>query len=210
MVAFILNEAKDKADEIDSKSLEEFNIEKMKYIKEQKAKIEGDLMAKLKKQETQVAIGRSTAINQARLKKVEARQQSLNQLKQICTNEFNQVTADRNKYANICADLIVQGCLKLIEDTVTVQCRKEDQDVVRSALDVAARKYSEIMARETNVQKKVNLQIGGEPLPKSCCGGIVLSCNNGAITIDNTLSTRLNLVFDNDLPALRKMLFPTR
>lgn len=210
MVAFILNEAKDKAEEIDAKSLEEFNIEKTKYVKEAKDKIRAEYDVKLKKQETQVAIGRSTAINAARLKKVEARQGSLISLKQICTNEFNQVTADRAKYANICADLIVQGCLKLIEDEVTVQCRQQDVDVMKAALDVASRKYTEILNRETGVKKGVLLAVSNDFLNKNCGGGVVLSCNGGAITIDNTLSTRLNLVFDNDLPALRSMLFPTR
>lgn len=36
MVNFILNEAKDKAEEIDAKTLEEFNVEKLKYVQGQK------------------------------------------------------------------------------------------------------------------------------------------------------------------------------
>jgi vacuolar-type H+-ATPase subunit E/Vma4 len=39
MVGFILNEAKDKAEEIDSKTLEEFNIERLKQAQQMKEKI---------------------------------------------------------------------------------------------------------------------------------------------------------------------------
>ncbi len=38
MVNFILNEAKDKAEEIDAKTLEEFNVEKLKYVQAQKVR----------------------------------------------------------------------------------------------------------------------------------------------------------------------------
>ena len=39
MVNFILNEAKDKAEEIDAKALEDFNIEKLKQAQTMKDKI---------------------------------------------------------------------------------------------------------------------------------------------------------------------------
>ena len=42
----------------------------------------------------------------------------------------------------------------------------------------------------------------------SCIGGVVLSCNNGLITVDNTLDTRMRLVVEQDKPAIRAALFP--
>ena len=39
-------------------------------------------------------------------------------------------------------------------------------------------------------------------------GGVVLCCQDGQITVDNTLETRLKLVLDAEKPALRKQLFP--
>ena len=38
MVSFILNEAKDKAEEIESKAMEDFNIEKLKLVQQMKDK----------------------------------------------------------------------------------------------------------------------------------------------------------------------------
>lgn len=38
-------------------------------------------------------------------------------------------------------------------------------------------------------------------------GGVVIVGGNGKIDIDNTLETRLNLLKDSALPAMRKALF---
>eukprot|EP00392_Amoebophrya_sp_AT5.2_P008118 g8137.t1 len=217
MVNFILNEAKDKAEEIDAKTLEEFNVEKLKYVQGQKVctvaveeKIRGELLEKKKKQESAIAIARSAAINRSRMQAVEARQNSMIQLKQECEANLAAVSKDRNRYSALCSDLIVQGCLKLMEDQVTVKCRKEDEQAIKASLDSASRKYSEIIKKETGVAKAVRLDLSNAYLPSSCGGGVVLTCMGNSISIDNTLFTRLSLVVDNDLPALRKMLFPRK
>ena len=69
--------------------------------------------AKKKKLETAHAIARSTAINKARMEKVEARHQSMNTLQRTCESELKALTQDKQKYANLLTDLIVQGCLKV-------------------------------------------------------------------------------------------------
>jgi len=207
MVNFILNEAKDKAEEIDAKTLEEFNIERLKYAQEQKDIIRKEFGAKKKKLETAHAIARSTAINKARMEKVEARQQFLQTLKKQCEAELKALTSDKTKYANLIADLIVQGCLKLCEDFVTIKCKKDDESIVKSALDAAARKYADVIKRETRATKSLSLSISPSYLPPQCGGGVVLTCAGNSISVDNTLNTRLNLVMDNDLPSLRKILY---
>lgn len=210
MVNFILNEAKDKADEIDAKTLEEFNIEKLKYVQGQKAKIRAELETKKKKQETEIAIARSTAINRSRMQKSEAMHQCMHKLKQECEKEIKNVIADRTKYANLCADLIVQGCLKLVEPSVTVKCRKEDEATVKQSLDIASRKYSEVLKRATGASISLSLSVAGSYLPSSCGGGVVLTAAGNSISIDNTLNTRMGLTMDNDVPSLRRMVFGGR
>lgn len=207
MVNFILNEAKDKAEEIDAKTLEEFNIERLKYAQMQKDILRKEFNAKKKKLETANAIARSTAINKSRMEKVEARQQTLLTLKAQCQTELKALTSDKAKYANLVADLIVQGCLKLCEDHVSVKCKKDDEAVVKSALDAASRKYTDIIKRETRATKTLSLSVSPNYLPPQCGGGVVLTCAGNSISVDNTLNTRLNLVMDGDLPSLRKILY---
>jgi len=109
MVNFILNEAKDKAEEIDAKTLEDFNIEKLKQAQQMKDKIRIDIDKRKKLAATQLAIARSTQINQSRLQKIEARQQALGELNKICEAELKNIVRDRSKYQQLLIQLIVQG-----------------------------------------------------------------------------------------------------
>lgn len=208
MISFILNEAKDKSEELEARSLEDFNVEKLKSVQASKASIRDEYASKLKQAETAAAIARSTSINAARLKKIEARQQCLVALKQLCESELKKITGgSQQQYAQLQSDLICQGCLKLMEDEVVVKCRKEDEGVTKQAMDLAARKFSEVLSKECGVSKSVRLSLSGSFLPSVCGGGVVLSCCGNTISIDNTLNTRLNLVMDTEIPDIRKLLF---
>lgn len=206
MINFILNEAKDKSEELEARSLEDFNVEKLKAVQVQKSALREDYKNQLKQQETDSAIARSTAINKARLEKIEARQTCLMTLKQTCEGELKKTTEQKQPYIELLTGLITQGCLKLMEEVVVLKCRKEDEDVVKTAMGAASKKYSEILKKECGVDKKVALSLGGT-LPTGCGGGVVLTCAGNTISIDNTLNTRLNLVMNLEIPAIRKLLF---
>merc|ERR1719235_2340156 len=92
MVNFILNEAKDKAEEIEAKALEDFNIEKLKLVQQMKDKIRQEHVRKSKQVETQRAIARSTAINQSRLQKIAARNEMLGKVKDDVSGSLGAVT----------------------------------------------------------------------------------------------------------------------
>lgn len=209
MVNFILNEAKDKAEEIDAKTLEDFNIEKLKAAQAMKDKIRADVDKQRKKIATQAAIARSTKINQSRLQKIEARQQSLGDMTMLCEGELKNYARDKAKYQPLLVDLIVQGCLRLVEDRVLIRCKKDDEKTVGAVLEQASAKYNQTVKRQTNVDKKVVLSVDTTSyLPPTSAGGVVVMTIDTKIKVDNTLDTRLGLVMQNDLPSLRKMLFP--
>lgn len=74
--------------------------------------------------------------------------------------------------------------------------------------------YVEIMTRETKEEHKTKINVietdfltseeGGE------CGGIVLYSKDKRIVCPNTLKNRLDLVFEELLPVIRKQLFPIK
>merc|ERR1719237_1661594 len=106
--------------------------------------------------------------------------------------------------------------LMLLEDEVVVQCRACDDATVKSCLDDAAKEYTNIVKKETGVNKTCKLTLDTKtklpPAPggghgATCLGGVVLSCQNGAITIDNTIDSRLQLVLEQCKPTIRKLLF---
>jgi len=212
MVNFILNEAKDKAEEIDAQTLEEYNIEKMKIGNNMKEKIRAEFAKKKKQADTTKAIARSTAINRARLQKIEARQICMGELKANCGKDLKAYVRSKDKYQSLLVALIVQGCLKLMEDEVQVRCKKEEIQLVQSVLETASSQYSAVLKQQTgrqNLNKKVKLSLDSSSfLPSNSAGGVELLCNGGLIKVDNSLDTRLGLVMQNDLPALRKIVFP--
>jgi V-type H+-transporting ATPase subunit E len=213
MVSFIMHEAKQKAKELESKAKEEFNITKMQILKEQREKIRKEYTAKLKRLETQRAISRSTKINETRLKRVQARTAAFDETTQAVRAKLLAVTQNPTKYKEIMTQLIVQGALKLLEDRVQVRCRDSDRALVTSILPDAENQYTQQIKKQTGASKTVKLSIDSlNPLVSSgkgaVMGGVVLCCNGGLITVDNTLDSRLRLVEDQDKPAIRQILFP--
>jgi len=219
MVNFILNEAKDKAEEIEAKALEDFNIEKLKLVQQMKDKIRQEYVRKAKQVETQCAIARSTAINRSRLEKIKARQEVLGKVTEDVTSKLQAELRSEPKHKKLITDLIAQGLLMLLEDEVAVKCRQCDEKLVQGCLNDAASAYAQVIKQQTGVTKSVKLSIdksGFLPGPpgggagKSCIGGIVLSCSNGAIKVNNTLDERLKLTMELDKPAIRSLLFPVK
>merc|ERR1712176_1467966 len=94
-------------------------------------------------------------------------------------------------------------------EQVDVRCREKDVTMVASILGDASKKYSQIIKAETGADRKCKLSVDEKhPVPATSLGGIVLACNDGKITIDNTLDLRLRLVMEQDKPAIRSLLFP--
>ena len=94
--------------------------------------------------------------------------------------------------------------IKLLEEEIILQVRKEDLALVKSLMTECENEYQEIMLRETKKVFKTKLSIiedvflntieGGE------CGGVILYNKTKKITCLNTLMGRLNLCFEELLP----------
>jgi V-type H+-transporting ATPase subunit E len=216
MTQFILNEAKDRAEEITSKALQEFTIEKLKVVNQTKEKIGQEYARKAKQIETQQAIARSTAINKSRLEKIRGRQSILGKISDESKDGLSKAMQTDDTQKAFITKLIVQGLLMLLEDKVQIRCRACDDSLVEACLQSAASEYSQLIQQETGTTKTVELSLdteaklppapGAEPGP-SCMGGVVLACQNGKITIDNTIDSRLSLVLEQAKPTIRKLLF---
>merc|ERR1712039_220228 len=89
--------------------------------------------------------------------------------------------------------LVAQGLLMLLEENVAVRCRESDKATVQGCLQAAAAEYAKVIKDNTGADKKINLTIDSQAIPASSLGGVVLACQDGRITIDNTLDLRLKL-----------------
>jgi V-type H+-transporting ATPase subunit E len=128
---------------------------------------------------------------------------------------------DLAQYKELLKNLIVQGLIKLMEGEVHIRCRKSDLKIVQDVHIKAAEEYKALMKSEVEFFKNRDVPIkiviednkflaeyddtdGAE----SCLGGVVLHARKGRIVCSNTLDERLQLVYQEAIPDIRKMLFP--
>lgn len=218
MIRFVEQEAKEKANEIESKTEQEYNLAKSKYLHQAKEKIEAEYEKKWKSLDVKKRIAHSTVINNARMDIMRAKNDCVNSLiKDAKIEVANRLAADSSKNKKLLHGLILEGLIKLIETEVTVLCRQVDLSIVEELVDSVASEYAEIMTRETGRSHSVKIRVdkskflpaapqADSNLP-SCCGGVVLVCNNGQIRCNNTVDDRLKLISTNCLPLLINMLF---
>jgi V-type H+-transporting ATPase subunit E len=210
MVNFILQEAHEKANEIRVKTEHDFNLEKQTLVHEAKLNIQDEFTKKEKDREVQQRIARSAEIGECRVKKMKIRDDLLQKLVADAGAKCAVVARGQN-YPQLLQKLIVQGLIKIEEMEVTVFCRNEDISTIEKILDVAVQEYVEIMKRESGVTlepKVVMNENRNRDLTANSYGGIVLTALNGKIVCDNTMASRLNLVYEELLPSIRAILFP--
>ncbi|KAJ2764847.1 V-ATPase V1 sector subunit E [Coemansia nantahalensis] len=201
MVAFIRQEALEKAREIKVKAEEEFNIEKAKLVREESINVEEQFRRKVKQAEVRQRILTSTLINKSRLEILRERQEMLDTVFAEAQAELAKVPDNAAEYQKLLVGLCVQGLEQLNDDTVTVRGRKADAGLIKAAAQEAA----EVYAGRTG--KKVRLCVADDALPDSVLGGVRLSALGDRIAVDNTLLARLSLSSDKMLPQLRHILY---
>lgn len=202
MMAFIEQEANEKAEEIDAKAEEEFNIEKGRLVQEQRLKIMEYFDKKEKQVELQRKIQSSNMLNQARLKVLKAREDHIRVVLEEARKQLHFKTKDAARYQEVLKNLILQAVYQLLETEVTVRCRKQDLDLIEQTLESIGKEYS------NKVGKPLKVVIDKDNfLSPECAGGIELTAQHGRIKINNTLESRLEMTSQQLLPEIREALF---
>lgn len=202
MMAFIDQEANEKAMEIDAKAEEEFNIEKGRLVQQQRLKIMEYYERKEKQVELQKKIQSSNMLNQARLKALKAREDHVRNVLDESRRRLGEVTRDPNKYRNVLHGLILQAMFQLIESHVTIRCKQTDVGLIQALLPDTKAKFEERLHKEIEVKIDTD-----NYLPTDTCGGIEMSAHRGKIKVVNTLENRLELLALQMVPDIRVALF---
>ncbi|MQL75152.1 hypothetical protein Taro_007527, partial [Colocasia esculenta] len=213
MVKFICQEAEEKANEISVSAEEEFNIEKLQLVEAEKKKIKQEYERKEKQVEIRKKIEYSMQLNASRIKVLQAQDDLVNGMKEAAEKELLHVSHDHHAYKHLLKELIVQCLLRLKEPSLLLRCRKDDLDLVESVLHSAKHEYAE----KANVHHPEIVIDNHTYLPPArhhhhdhgpfCSGGVVLASRDGKIVCENTLDSRLEVVFRKKLPEIRKWLF---
>ncbi|XKL62292.1 hypothetical protein PGB90_002125 [Kerria lacca] len=202
MMAFIEQEANEKAEEIDAKAEEEFNLEKGRLVQNQRIKIMEYYERKEKSVELQKKIQSSNMLNQARLKALKVREDYVRDVLDEARRKLSEIFKNESLYSEILKKLIIQGLLQLLEANVLIRIREKDQTLIETVLDDVSEEYRKISGKD------VLLKIDTEAfLPADTCGGIELLAQKGKIKISNTLESRLELISSQLVPEIRIALF---
>ncbi|KAJ8392021.1 hypothetical protein AAFF_G00083310 [Aldrovandia affinis] len=202
MMAFIEQEASEKAEEIDAKAEEEFNIEKGRLVQTQRLKIMEYYEKKEKQIEQQKKIQMSNLMNQARLKVLKARDDMISDLLNEARQMLANIARDPARYQTLLEGLVLQGFYQLLEPKVTIRCRQQDLDMVQAAIQKNIPIYQLAVMNSINVHLDQN-----NFLPADISGGIEIYNANGKIKVSNTLDSRLALMAQQMMPEIRVTLF---
>jgi len=204
MMAFIEQEANEKAEEIDAKAEEEFNIEKGRLVQQQRVKIMEFYERKEKQVELQKKIQNSNLLNQARLRVLKAREDHLKTLLDEAKRQLSKQMQDKSKYKKLLEGLIAQGLFQLLEPAITLRCREQDVDLVRDAWPGAV----ELYRNATQGKKDVKITVDTDYfLSPEMSGGIEMLAQGNKFLVENTLESRLDLISHQMIPDLRTILF---
>lgn len=202
MMAFIEQEANEKAEEIDAKAEEEFNIEKGRLVQQQRLKIMEYFERKEKQVELQKKIQSSNMLNQARLKVLKVREDHIKDVLEEARKQLGHITKDDSRYSKVLYSLILQGLFQLMENQAIIKIREKDQSMVNGLLSSVAAEYKQRVGRE------VTIKVDSEGfLSAETCGGIELISQKGRIKVVNTLESRLELIAQQLLPDIRTSIF---
>ena len=188
---------------------EEFNIEKLRLVEQEKVKVRTEYERKQKQVEIQRKIAFSNEVNAARIKVLQSRDEVVSSVKSVVLGELSKLgEPSAAGYKDLCSKLVLQGLYALQETDAVVICRKSDVSIVQGVVKDAASQYKSATGKECKVEvsSATNLPARDDPVAP-CMGGVKLTNKAGTITVDNTLNGRMEVVLQQQLPDIKIALF---
>ena len=180
----------------------EIKVSNKRTLKEMKTKEYNDAFIKKK-------IEISSTKNNANLLKMKTKNELVTNIINETLNKLKTFASPTNKeYKDLLKELIVESMVKMLETQAYIQCRESDKDYIKSILTECENLYEEIMKKETKREYKCKLIIDEKNYFNDELGGIKLLNSDKKIILNNGLRDRLMLSKEQNLPVIKKMLFP--
>ncbi len=121
---FIKQEAEEKANEIRVSAEEEFNLERLNLLEQEKAKIRKEYERREAQVEVKKKIEYSKQLNEQRIRVLSAREAAIQEIVTEAKLKLREVSKNPTAYKKLLTDLLVQALRKLGEKSATVKCRQ--------------------------------------------------------------------------------------
>jgi len=159
MCNFIIQEAKEKVNEINLKTDNDFALEKQMMVHNSKLKLQKDFKQMEKDIQTQKRIVKAKAEAAHRVKLMDEREQLIQDVKEAAIDALIPATKDEKKYKDMLKKLIIQGLIKLNEAKATVLCRECDVSLVQEAIKEAGPEYKKLIQETTGATPSCDLTV---------------------------------------------------
>lgn len=206
MVAFIRQEARDKAEEIQVRAKEECNVEVLKMVDGEKAKLREYFKQQEKRVEIESKIQRQKLVDKYRMELLKSQDNKKSQLEKDCRKALQNVTRDTGRYKAFLKESMTQAFIKIWDEAqVTVQCRKEDAKIVQGMMNDVLN--SVVSRAQKECDEELAMKAVFDKTPINCIGGVRVTARGGRVICDNTLDARLRIVIKDEMPYVKDKLF---
>lgn len=91
-------------------------------------------------------IEKSKEQNEKRISKMRKVNEYIDELKGVCREKVkDDLAGDQDTYKTLLKDLLLQGLIKLMEQTVVIRCREQDVDLIESVMEEAVGEYKQMI-----------------------------------------------------------------
>lgn len=212
IMSYINEQRQKQVDKIKSDLRKEKDLEEEMHYKPEKERLMKKIDKELEEYKTKMKIKQSQNFNKIRLEKLKVKIDCVNDIfEQAKKTLRDRIQNNKKEYQKILKNLIIQGCIRLLDNKINVICKKSDYDLVKGILNDAKDEFLEKLKKEAkkSVQlPKFEVTLDGKNfLPENLTGGVFLTSLKTKIRVDNTLDKRLSLLQQNSTPQIREVLF---
>ena len=210
MIRIIEDEAKEEVIRLGDDAKTRAKKQKIKQINTKRDQIDTEFEKKKKNFKIQQRLEKSKKINESRLEIQTKRNDLLMNLKEEVKVALVERIRDQSNYEKVLHDLILQGLVRLLERNIKIRVIKKDYDLANGLIRSVKKDFTKFIEEQLGKETTVNLEVDKKRFVKDDeLGGCVLICGKGKIVFKNTLSMRLDLVFQDSIPLIRQNLFPS-
>nr|CCC53515.1 putative ATP synthase [Trypanosoma vivax Y486] len=201
MIDFIEREAQEKADELNSATQEEYDVEKMRLVESEKVKARATGGKKNKQVDVDRCFARANFSKIQRLRIMKEQSKIVDRLKENVKKKLLTFVKDTKGYSELLVKLIHEALLAVRANAVIHVC-KDDESLVKNMLSDLKKWYEDKLGTPTSITLSKDYLSGEE-----AWGRVLVKSEDGHIVCNWTLSSRMRNCLNDQLPDIRYYLF---
>eukprot|EP01062_Namystynia_karyoxenos_P007721 TRINITY_DN12712_c0_g1_i1.p2 TRINITY_DN12712_c0_g1~~TRINITY_DN12712_c0_g1_i1.p2 ORF type:complete len:262 (+),score=118.81 TRINITY_DN12712_c0_g1_i1:92-787(+) len=208
MKSFIIEEAKEKAQELEYKAMSEAERDKQENLRRERAKKDAEIHKELEAARMRLRVKHAKLKKQIDDEVLQHRVDAVDDVQRAAEDRLAKII-NHADYKNLLQQLTVQGAF-VLEGNAKVRCRPQDRPKIQLA--EAAKRASQLLhhaGRPCDIRLSFEEKtLSDAEQEELSLGGVFLTLDGDSkITCDNTVVSRLSTCLEEYAPVLRHSLF---